>query len=113
MIAIDGECNTHEFWENCKNESKYHEYLPDVWKNMTEEQIASGHGGMDYIEFKEFFSALRDGREMPVDVYDMASWMSITALSEASISCSGAPQAIPDFTSGKWLLREPKDVVEL
>jgi hypothetical protein len=23
------------------------------------------------------------------------------------------PQAIPDFTRGKWILREPKDVVEL
>ncbi|MBE6644886.1 MAG: Gfo/Idh/MocA family oxidoreductase [Ruminococcaceae bacterium] len=112
MIAIDGECNTHEFWENCKNAAKYDEYLPDVWKNMTDEQIAAGHGGMDYIEFKEFFAALREGREMPIDVYDAAAWMSITALSEASIACGGAPQPIPDFTSGKWLLREPRDVIK-
>lgn len=113
MIAIDGECNTHEFWENCKNQEKYFDYLPPVWKNMTKETIEAGHGGMDYIEFKEFFRALREGREMPIDVYDAASWMSVTALSEASIACGGAPQPIPDFTSGKWLLREPADVIEL
>jgi hypothetical protein len=37
--------------------------------------------------------------------------MCITALSEASIAQGGAPQPIPDFTEGKWLLREPKDVL--
>ncbi len=48
---------------------------------------------------------------MPIDVYDMAAWMSITPLSEQSVAHGGMPQAIPDFTRGKWILREPKDVV--
>ena len=113
MIAIEGECNTHEFWENCKNTDKYSDYLADVWKNITPEQVEAGHGGMDYIEFVEFFKALRAGGDMPIDVYDAAAWMSITALSEASIAVGGHPQSIPDFTEGKWLLREPRDVIEL
>ena len=50
---------------------------------------------------------------MPIDVYDAAAWMSISALSEASIAQGGAPQAIPDFTNGMWTVRKPKDVVEL
>lgn len=113
MIAIEGECNTHEFWENCKNTDKYSDYLADAWKNITPEQIDAGHGGMDYIEFMEFFKALRSGAEMPIDVYDAASWMCITALSEASIATGGHPQMIPDFTEGKWLMREPRDVMDL
>lgn len=113
MIAIEGECNIHEFWENCKNTEKYADYVADVWKNITPEQIDAGHGGMDYIEFAEFFKAVRAGGEMPIDVYDAASWMCITALSEASIAAGGQPQSIPDFTEGKWLLREPRDVIEL
>lgn len=113
MIAIEGECNTHEFWENCKNSEKYSDYLADVWKNITPEQIDAGHGGMDYIEFKEFFKALRAGGDMPIDVYDAAAWMCITTLSEASIAEGGHPQSIPDFTEGKWLLREPRDVMDL
>ena len=113
MIAIEGECNIHEFWENCKNTEKYSDYLADVWKNITPEQIDAGHGGMDYIEFVEFFKALRAGGEMPIDVYDAAAWMCITAISEASIAAGGHPQAIPDFTEGKWLLREARDVIEL
>ena len=113
MIAIEGECNTHEFWENCKNTEKYSAYLADAWKNITPEQIDAGHGGMDYIEFVEFFKALRSGAPMPIDVYDAASWMCITALSEASIAAGGHPQPIPDFTEGKWLMREPCDVMDL
>ncbi len=112
MIMIEGECNTHEYWENIKNTDKYSNYLPEVWKNITEEQKNSGHGGMDYIEFKEFFKAIRDCREMPIDIYDAASWMCISTLTEISIAQGGMPQEIPDFTKGKWLVREPKDVFE-
>lgn len=113
MIAIEGDCNTHNYWENCKNSDKYSDYLPEIWAEITPEAIAAGHGGMDYLEFKELFSAIKENREMPIDVYDAASWMVVTALSEISIAAGGAPQAIPDFTSGKWFMREPSDVVPL
>ena len=56
--------------------------------------------------------ALPLGKEMPIDVYDAASWMAITALSANSIALGGAPQIIPDYTNGKWQLRQPKDVVD-
>jgi hypothetical protein len=39
--------------------------------------------------------------------------MVITCLTEASIANGGMPIDIPDFTGGKWILREPKDVAEL
>ena len=44
---------------------------------------------------------------MPIDVYDMAAWRCISALSEQSIQKGGAAVAIPDFTNGKWIKREP------
>jgi len=113
MIAIEGECNTHDYWGNCKNTDKYADYVPKIWTDITPEEREAGHGGMDYLEFKALFTAVLEGREMPIDVYDAASWMVITALSEASVAQGGLAQAIPDFTAGKWLLREPCDVVEL
>lgn len=102
-------------YEKLLNSGKEYEadYLPKVWKDITEEQIKSGHGGMDSIEFIEFAKALRAGGEMPIDVYDAASWMVISVLSEQSIAQGGAPMAIPDFTGGKWTIRERKDVVEM
>ena len=88
------------------NSDKYKEkYLPDIWKNITPEQRDLGHGGMDYIEFRVFFDCLNDGKEFPIDVYDMATWMAITPLSEESIKNGGKPVEIPDFTNGKYKYR--------
>lgn len=88
------------------------EFLPDIWKNTTEEILQAGHGGMDYYVFEAFIDALQNKKEMPIDVYDAASWMVITALSEQSILMGGNVVVIPDFTKGKWLLRPRKDVID-
>lgn len=61
-----------------------------------------GHGGMDDLEFNAFFEALENGTPMPIDVYDMATWMCISVLSEQSLA-TGLPVAFPDFTEGKWI----------
>lgn len=113
---IDGQ---KEYWEPVDyvknytdNACEYEaEFLPDAWKNMNEETKKYGHGGMDAVMFREFIECLRQGREMPIDVYDAAAWMCISVLSAASIAMGGAPQAIPDFTDGKWLVRPSKDVL--
>lgn len=89
---------------------KYSEFLPDAWKNITPEQMSAGHGGMDWLEFEEFFTCLKECKPMPIDVYDAASLMIVSALSEQSISKGGAPVNFPDFTCGKWLVRQNKDV---
>ena len=92
------------------NAVKYEEkYLPDYWKNITPEQL-EGHGGMDYFMFDAFFRAIRENKPMPIDVYDAASWMAITALSEASIKGGSIPMEVPDFTKGAYKLRERLDV---
>ena len=87
------------------------DYLPPVWRDMTDEKRKAGHGGMDGIEFREFVDCLKVNKPMPIDVYDAAAWMSITALSEASVAAGGQVQSIPDFTSGMWTRRKPLDVV--
>jgi hypothetical protein len=57
---------------------------------------------MDYLVLRAFVESVQNGTEPPIDVYDAAVWMSVTALSEASIAAGSAPMAIPDFTMGKW-----------
>ncbi len=104
-----------ENYEKYQNNAKNYEekYLPEVWKTITPEELEAGHGGIDYIEFTVFTDCLRNGKEMPIDVYDAAAWMAITCLSEDSVAAGGMPVAIPDFTSGKWTFRKPCDVIEL
>ena len=104
-----------EFYrENLDNAVNYEEeYLPEIWRNITKEQLEAGHGGMDYLIFRDFALRLINGDEMPIDVYDAASWMVITALSEKSVKENGAPQEIPDFTRGEWINRKPMDVTTM
>lgn len=112
-VFLDGDNEWAKAADVVGNFSNFDDYIPPVWKNMTPEQKKTGHGGMDGITVTQFIDALKNGREMPVDVYDAASWMCISALSEQSIAMGGHPVAVPDFTNGKWMLREPRDVMEL
>lgn len=91
----------------------YQAERPRIWRDITEEEIKAGHGGMDTLMLRSFFDAVRDGKPMPIDVYDAASWMVISCLTEASIANGGAPMDIPDFTGGRWILRQPEDVTDM
>ena len=110
MVFLEDEADVHEFFEPSRtvrkyldNADSYSDYIPQEWKDITEAQKEAGHGGMDYLMFKDFFAAAAKGGAMPVDVYDAAAWMSVTALSECSVALGGAPQSFPDFKRGKWL----------
>ena len=121
MVLIEGEQSFHELFETqevaekfLNNAREYEEkYLHPIWKNITPEEKELGHGGMDYLMFREFFKTVKQGGELPVDVYDAASWMCISALTEQSIARGGAAVDIPDFTQGQWVKRPPKDVLDL
>lgn len=80
------------------------EYEHPVWQKYISDGVHGGHGGMDGLEFALFFEALKENKPMPVDVYDAATWMSVTALSEISIAKGGQVVDVPDFTNGKWML---------
>lgn len=109
-VVKDGEFNedNEEEWlkGNIGNEEKYLEkYEHSIWKKYIEEGVREGHGGMDWLVINAFFDAIKEGKPMPIDVYDMASWMSITPLSEKSIQLGSMPVEIPDFTNGKWCIK--------
>lgn len=100
--------------KNIDNAAEYYDkYLPEMWKNVDPSAQQTSHGGMDYFEFQVFCDCLRNGKEMPIDAYDAAAWMSIAYLSEKSISLGGASVEIPDFTNGKYKERSPESVIEL
>jgi len=118
IVFLDGEdhnLNAVDYYkDNLNNAEKYYDtYLPPIWKSVTQEIIDAGHGGMDYFEFQVFCDILRNGGEMPIDVYDAAAWTAISYLSAASIANDGASFEIPDFTRGAYKTRPHQDVVEL
>lgn len=80
----------------------YEKYDHPLWQGYTPQ---GGHGGMDYLMMKDFFAAVRENRPTSIDVYDIATWMAVTVLSDMSIA-TGQTVYFPDFTDGAWLTRE-------
>ena len=83
-------------------------YEHPLWKQYRIDGLhESGHGGMDFLVLSAFADSVINNKRSPIDVYDTAAWMVITALSEQSVAMGGMPVPIPDFTNGKWIEREP------
>ncbi len=118
MVFLNGDAEGESvhFYKNgnLDNATKYEEeFLPSLWKDVTPEALAAGHGGIDWFAYKAFADAVKNGTPMPIDVYDAATWQAVGVLSEISIANGGAPQAMPDFTNGAWATRPRLDVTEL
>ena len=90
-----------KLWDN--GEEYFKQYAHPLWKDY---DPVGGHGGMDYLVVSAFLDSVVNKTLPPIDVYDAASYMCITALSEESILKGGAPVMIPDFTRGKWYYRD-------
>ena len=90
---------THR-WE--KDEPYMSEFMHPLWKEYKEFGLRGGHGGMDYLVLRAFVESVQKNECPPIDTYDTASWMAVTALSEESIALGSNAVAIPDFTNGKW-----------
>lgn len=119
LVYFDDVHCPHEFWEPRKfivkysdNADKYSDYQVAEWRDISEKEKTLGHGGMDYLMFKAFFKTIKEGRPFALDVYDAASWMVVTALSEKSIAEGGSVQQFPDFTRGEWKTRQRLDVTD-
>ena len=68
---------------------------------------SSGHGGGDYLCFRDFVEAIRNRTQTPIDVYDTATWSIITKLTEESVANKSKAVDFPDYTKGKWQTRKP------
>ena len=109
MFFMDQEHHEYHFWAQklWGNAKEYEaEHIHPLWKDYVPK---GGHDGMDYQVFSAFFEAMVAGKKPPIDPYDAAAYMSITALSEESVLKGGAPVMIPDFTRGKWYYRQDID----
>ncbi len=104
QIYIEGESEKPHSWESSL--PYLEKYDHPLWKKFESRATGAGHGGMDFFVLNDFIESVKAKAPPPIDVYDGASMMVITPLSERSIARGGAPQAIPDFTSGRWITRK-------
>ena len=84
------------------------QYDSEIWKEYDSLNVEDDHGGMDYIVLRAFVEMYKNDESSPIDIYDAAILMSISALTEMSIARGGAAVDIPDFTGGRWVKPEDK-----
>lgn len=100
IAALQLDSKPWRIWRNARKYAK--QYDSPLWKHKSAGMRQSGHGGMDYLVLRAMISSAKGETIPPIDVYDAAAWMCVTALSEASVAGMGAVQQIPDFTRGKY-----------
>lgn len=110
-IYIEGKSKNPDEWDNSDEwTAKYdHQY----WRDRGREAEGGGHGGMDFIMLWDYFDAVRNRKEVPLDAYDAAAMSAISALSEMSVARGGALVDFPDFTRGKWMRRHPRFATDM
>ena len=100
-----GEVSGQSF-SSCLTSDRWGHPLYD-WYEKQNVGDPGGHGPMDWMVISAFIEAIRRGIEPPIDTYDTATLLCVTALSEESCALGGQTLPIPDFTDGKWINRSP------
>ena len=99
LLYLQGKSPDHK-WEPME---KYREeFEHPYWKENGAEATAAGHGGGDYFVMREFYRAVAEDREPPIDIFDAATWSSFLPLSAQSIKAGFKAVDVPDFTRGAW-----------
>ncbi|MBB3128453.1 putative dehydrogenase [Paenibacillus rhizosphaerae] len=81
--------------------SDYAEYMPDRYRNATDEMKSAGHWGGDYFIVEDFVAAIKGERMPAIDVYDACEWTAVALLSELSVMNGGRTLEMPDFRNAK------------
>jgi len=103
-IYLEGISPEHE-WEPF--DSYMQKYEHPLWKNFLQEGVRGGHGGAGYLKTRAFVECVKCQIPTPIDVYDTASWVVISPLTEYSVAMGSEPVEFPDFTAGRWMRRKP------
>lgn len=99
-LMIEGKTKSHEW---TKADEWLRKFDHPLWKKYEKQAENAGHGGMDWFVIHSFVEGAKTNAPAAIDVYDAASWLCITPLSEESIALGSHPVTFPDFTRGRWL----------
>jgi hypothetical protein len=109
VVYVDGMIENLNFLQgNGKRFRK--KYGHPLWSKKNRKYHKFGHGGMDWFVMRACIETVKHNAYPPIDVYDTATYMAITALSEKSLEQNSSTVEFPDFTNGKW---QKKDISKI
>ncbi len=94
-ISSDGSAEWETLWNYAD------EWEHPLWQSWGSVAEQAGHGGGDFFVLHEFVSAILEGTQPTVDVYDSVMWSSVFPLSVQSVAADGKPVKFVDFWNGK------------
>lgn len=96
-------------WDTPENMASSFSYVPD-WNDKDSRLIdKSGHGGGDFLVFREFFECIAENKQPFFDVYCSTTMASVAILAHRSILEGGSPYDIPDFHKEEDLVKYEND----
>lgn len=105
FLYFEQEMDYSDQWANSKEYLEKYDH--PYWKKYAKTAEGAGHGGMDWFLINDFVQCIKENKEFPFDVYDLATWYAVTPLSEKSVAENGSSQIMPDFTKGAYRRRKP------
>ncbi len=80
-----------------KKLSDFDMYVPERYKNATEEQLKAGHNGGDFFIVEDFINAIKENKQPELNVYKACEWTAVGLLSELSVVNNGKTLQVPNF----------------
>ena len=77
-------------------EDLYAEYLPEFWRNTSQDAINAGHGGGDFFEILDFSEAIDGIRPLTIGIHEAMDMTLPGLVSQESIAAGGAWLPVPD-----------------
>jgi len=75
------------------------EFMPETWRNPSEEALRAGHGGGDYFEVRDFVDSIIQDTTPRIDIYKAMDFTVPGIISEKSIEENGRAYSVPDLRS--------------
>lgn len=84
-------------WQIPDGQQEHNTYTPVLVDEEKEKIERAGHGGGDYFVIREFFNAIREGRQPCFDVYFATTMASVAIMAHRSMLEDGVPYDVPDL----------------
>lgn len=92
-------CEDRNSWKELSELEE--EYMPEMWRNPSEDALKAGHGGGDYFEVLDFLNAITGTAPCPIGIHEAMDMTLPGLISQASIASNGAWLDVPD--SRTWV----------